>query len=405
MNDNIKIISEIISKHLYENGYYTKKNLKIKIQHQNETEEIMFNITNCLARVFNSSGRDFTRCVAINISYENTEKLQINNIHYAFKNYQKKKQFDPVFWMNKIIFYLVEKNPEKTDKFIHDRSKKIIKNLLENILELEHVKENDVKRKTLNELITNTEKNDNDFVDSIKKNFLDDDTLNLNLTQSKHIYPLMILVDFIILKDLFLRYDIQIKSDNLFLDKGVPISNVHPDSNLVFHLSTPNQNENLYKYIGASFLCCTFCSLFLDSYGYQYRGRSKKFENDWKLPDEQNINDFNKKLENIKRVYNQETSKNDKQEIDLKQILFNEQNETETEICQCCCEITSIDFDNFLAFYQKQKIFDFVVFLSQMKKIVDCKCGDNNNANSEKIKNEVIFISYIFFFICLFLFI
>jgi hypothetical protein len=62
-----------------------------------------------------------------------------------------------------------------------------------------------------------------------------------------------------------------------------PVSNTaHPDTNLAYYLFKNGLNTK-YNYIGVSHLCCIYCTLFLDSYGFLFKGTSKKLET-WKFP-------------------------------------------------------------------------------------------------------------------------
>ncbi len=93
-------------------------------------------------------------------------------------------------------------------------------------------------------------------------------------------YSRIIVSDIIFLKNIFQRiYDIDItKADIIKIVYCPPAinGNVHPDTILGYELYNSYNIEN--KYIGVSHLCCILCSLFLDTYGFSFRGTSKRFE-------------------------------------------------------------------------------------------------------------------------------
>ena len=60
----------------------------------------------------------------------------------------------------------------------------------------------------------------------------------------------------------------------------------HPDSNLAQKLIRIVDQISLdhNNYMGVSFLPCLFCSIFLDTLNFSYRGRTCKLEASWRLP-------------------------------------------------------------------------------------------------------------------------
>jgi hypothetical protein len=67
----------------------------------------------------------------------------------------------------------------------------------------------------------------------------------------------------------------------------------HPDTVMASKII---DNNSLNKYIGVSFLCCIFCSIYLESCGFRFRGRCKRFYRDWGIPANTN-DDFTKNLD------------------------------------------------------------------------------------------------------------
>ena len=53
--------------------------------------------------------------------------------------------------------------------------------------------------------------------------------------------------------------------------------------------------------MGASFLPCLFCSIFLDTFNFSYRGRTCKLESSWRLPvHSKRLEHLNKNLNTIR---------------------------------------------------------------------------------------------------------
>ena len=113
----------------------------------------------------------------------------------------------------------------------------------------------------------------------------------INFDDFKLFHPLIIkYIDLLILPDIFKRHFI--KGAN-FSVNAIDITNnhaIHPDTKLACGI---NQNENIY--IGISHLCCVYCSMFLDAYGFDFRGRSPKFERNWKLSSKVDLSTENHK--------------------------------------------------------------------------------------------------------------
>ncbi len=129
-------------------------------------------------------------------------------------------------------------------------------------------------------------------------------------------YSLIIVSDMIFLKNIFKRqynFDINKAEINIlyFPPRERTRAKVHPDTTLGYQLNCFNNIKN--KYIGVSHLSCILCTLFLDSYGFSFRGTSKKFEF-WKFPSNY-TKDPNKHAAFVQKFENISTSIEKKEQI------------------------------------------------------------------------------------------
>lgn len=193
------------------------------------------------------------------------KQLYMKNINYSTKN----KANDIGANFLKAIDYCFGDVPDfKSDDFDF-----LIEKLF-NFLSLGGFLEEDIEKEFRNTILLN----DYNVLILYLQNISSDNTINID--NFDIFYPLIIkYFDLIVLSDIFKRHFI--KGSN-FSVAEIDITNnrkIHPDSKLACGII----NQNKDKYIGIYHLCCIYCAMFLDSYGFDFRGRSPKFEKHWKL--------------------------------------------------------------------------------------------------------------------------
>jgi hypothetical protein len=254
-------------------------------------------ISDALARI--SNGFKQTRVTALYLIFSKKgDKLSLDEIHFTNKiNHENQENT-----INGIINYCFDQNNANEQNFITPDFKRNVKDFFSDIS-----KESEFKG-IFDSIFLNIE-NENDceyferLYDSIKiilNGFITYMTANQKFLKRFH-YIVIIYLDTLIIRDIFSRYFI--KNKDLKIQFVATENKCHPDSALALYLSSSSLlNCDRSKYIGISHFCCSYCSLFLDIHGLDFRGISNKFDTKWKLPSntnskEQNI--FMTKLDNI----------------------------------------------------------------------------------------------------------
>lgn len=226
-----------------------------------------------LARLANSLHK--THVTALNLEFtkdEASKKLSLNRINYSTKN--KARDFEAEF-LNAIDYCFGDVSVFKSDDLDFSIGKLI------DSLSLGGFLEEDIEAEFRNVILGN----DYNVLMMYLQNILSDKTINID--NFDIFYPLIIkYFDLIVLPDIFKRHFI--KGSNFSLVE-IDITNnrkIHPDTKLACEII----NQNKDKYIGISHLCCVYCAMFLDSYGFDFRGRSPKFEKHWKLSPNVDLN-------------------------------------------------------------------------------------------------------------------
>lgn len=196
-------------------------------------------------------------------------------------------------------------------------------------------------------------------------------------------YIVIIYLDTLIIRDIFFRYFI--KDKNLEIIYVPSNNNCHPDSTLAFYISFNLNNDYEFKskYVGLSHFCCLFCSLFLESYGLDFRGISNKFDSKWILPLEVKINSDEHTM--FMKMVNQLNYQISPIESKLPtQRLF--------DLCQQASGFISDDICHYLAYYKVNldishhfiiddlnKHNKFLLFISKLREAFHCNnCNTNN---------------------------
>jgi hypothetical protein len=101
-----------------------------------------------------------------------------------------------------------------------------------------------------------------------------------NLKLSKDLHFLMII---------FKRYFIKPENFESILNPiHSNIHNIHPDALVACEIFKDSYLEN--RYIGATFLCCIHCSIYLDCHLFEFRGTSGEYETTRQTPPKINDN-------------------------------------------------------------------------------------------------------------------
>lgn len=299
---DVQVEVEILSKYVKdkldwrsENG---KANYEIigqtKHNYNDETENCMFYkvLSDSLARVSTPLHHDGPRCMAINLNLTKTDanKYKLNKINFAskFKTDQQKIELRRIlnFCFNDKEYFF----NEKMRKDICDKMSLILNDRLS---------PNNYLNNNLNYLSNMTDATFFDFLVELfdDKNILNDDIILMTNIKKKYLkYILLIYSDRLILKEFFNSL-IENKNelDNILIPfdcsnkprlkkrKKELISETHPDSILAIGLHTGTENlQN--RYIGTTYLCCIYCSLFLDCYQFEFSGTSAEFDTTWRIP-------------------------------------------------------------------------------------------------------------------------
>ena len=277
----IKIIEK--NKHYYEED---ENNL-------GENSMVFKTLSNSLSRVCNPlyfknpkryKGYIGPGCTAINLDYSKNlnhdKKFILNKIYFSSKretdNSQKRIQ--------DIIAYCFN---EETKNFIDSNIKQRIKDIL-----IEH-DENFVA-----DIATNEQISDSDFLELLGNYFYQHEitlgkafgNIDKEKTRQKLHYCLLIVFDLLVLRDIFERHFTKHENFTIqpFMHEDINYKGVvHPDSLLASALMHTEKTEKLKnRYIGTTFLCCIYCSIFLDCHSFEFSGTSEEFETSWKIPPE-----------------------------------------------------------------------------------------------------------------------
>jgi hypothetical protein len=183
-----------------------------------------------------------------------------------------------------------------------------------------------------------------------------------NLKDKRKLHYLIIFViDFLILKECLPKL-LVIDSEFSVEEIGKNQINVHPDVKLGLKIKS-FQSSN--KYMGSSHLCCCTCSLFLDSFGLNFRGTNSQFETKWCLPSSLDFNDktilkfvqklnllnvkiSKEKLKNIENIIKEKIGDNTYEIFNLVEfeIEYNERRDVDNN--QIVSGITSDDTSHFM---------------------------------------------------------
>ena len=157
---------------------------------------------------------------------------------------------------------------------------------------------------------------------------------------------IILFFDILVLRDIVSRhFELDTERLNVFEIKREGNS-LHPDVKII-------SGETKFEkgtYIGISHLCCFKCSVFLDSFGYDFRGINKKFEQKWILPtlnehDQNNLQIFEKKLLSLKDSIKRENKS--RFNIEFANRRCDEYQHT--------CDLYSDDIHHFLDYYKDLK--------------------------------------------------
>jgi hypothetical protein len=146
---------------------------------------------------------------------------------------------------------------------------------------------------------------------------------NVEKNQIESLYFLIIFIfDLITLPDLFKHNFLIDSADNdvrleekisCFFPESVKFTDQHPDSVIAYKLSTLPLNSPKYnRYVGVSLMPCLYCHLFLESFDFEFRGLASTIHKRWLMPKgnetitEVIFDNFNKKLENLKKTLERE---------------------------------------------------------------------------------------------------
>jgi hypothetical protein len=271
-----------------------KKHIYNQPEDNLDEKSMVFKILcNSLARVttpfpnYKDKNKTDPGCIAINIHFTKNKDLNhefiLKNIYFSSKRHSKHSHER----IDKIIDYCFNQETE-TKNFLDQNIKCRIIDILIKLdpdFDAEDIATNSFQRP------------DSEFLEFLIKYFsclknqvklismLEDEKTPENDRKALH-YCIIIASDIFVLPDIFKRHFI--------LDEGFSIQpivksendkNIHPDSLLasaLWHKDNPVSN----RYIGTTFLCCIYCSIFLDSHGCEFSGISEEFEILWQIPPE-----------------------------------------------------------------------------------------------------------------------
>lgn len=206
------------------------------------------------------------------------KEISLDEIHFTSKKGHKSQENT----INGIINYCFDQNNANEQNFVTSGFKKIVNEFFLNIS-----KESEFKG-IFDSILLNIG-NDCEYFerlyDSIKiilNGFFTYMKANQKLLDRFH-YMVIIYLDTLIIRDIFSRYFI--KNKDLKTQFVATEEKCHPDSALAL---SSLLNCDRAKYIGISHFCCSYCSLFLEIHGLDFRGISNKFDTKWKLPSKTN---------------------------------------------------------------------------------------------------------------------
>lgn len=324
-------------------------------------------VSDSLARLINSLHK--THVIALNLEFSKDEKLKklsLNSINYSTK--VKAKDFRAKF-LNAIDYCFGDVSYFKSDDFEFQFQKLI------NFLSLGGFIEEDIESELRNCILFS---NYSDLMVHLQ-DILSYETIKFD--NFDILYPFLIkYIDLIILPDIFKRHFI--KGSNFSLNE-ISITNnskIHPDTKLACGIF--NHNRDIY--IGISHLCCVYCAMFLDSYGFDFRGRSSKFEKNWKLSPNVDLNAENHKgfMTKVDDLITQVTCSSPA-------YSNNYFKNRKLDKCNKTCNIVSDDICHYLKYYETNDFncYNFILikgysdnkeklieFLKNLRKIISCDC-------------------------------
>ena len=259
----------------------------------NENSMIFKLVCNSLARVSTplfitskSKGKEGPGCIAINLDFSIAEedplRLKLNKINFASKREIEKSKVR----IDKSLQYCFG----RTDQILDENMKKDLTRKLNDFLPsfntaigINYKSVSRMDDKALLDFLTEMFQSDEVIQSIINEEDLDSKEQMIK----KFNYVLMIYNDLIVLPDIFKRYFIEPTNLESILNpiyNPSNIKNIHPDALLASVIF--QQQCRCNNYIGTTFLCCIYCSIYLDCYSFEFSGTSGEFEFTWQMPPE-----------------------------------------------------------------------------------------------------------------------